>query len=288
MCSYQKDLKMSDEFYEAFYKFNMTEKWYPLNRKKGAVFTQLNNEPNFFPIWLKHYSKYYDSNDIYVLNHNSTGEFADLLNSESKKGKFNLIPLHNDKWFSSIWMCMNYSLFQRFLLQSYESVLCCDCDEIIDVVPDSLFGNLKNYYENFPTLHVATHGFHVSSDPLNDPPIDIEKPILQQRTKWCYDHFMHKPLLTRVPMDYNIGQHSVNNSEIFIDPNLIMFHLHYIELDWIYEKNNKRKLDNWEQCDIKNNFTAHNYPSEREEKINEFMNLYKKSTEIPQQLRHMI
>ena len=43
--------------------------------REAAIFVQMNNEERFFPLWLKYYQQHFDSCDIYVLDHNSTGEF---------------------------------------------------------------------------------------------------------------------------------------------------------------------------------------------------------------------
>lgn len=276
------------DFYNLFYKFQSQEKWYPLSRKKGAIVTQINNEDKFFPIWLKYYSQFYEPEDIYVLNHNSSGFFLEYLKTESQKGSFNLIPVHHNSWFSSVWMCMNYQLFQRFLLQSYDSVLCCDCDELMTINPFGEYKNFKEYYENFNFAVVAPYGFHIVSNPNIDKPIDSNLPILTQRNKWCYDSFFHKPLLSRVPLDYNNGQHTINNIDCAVDQNLILLHLHYIDVDWIVEKNNNRKIEDWSQIDIEHNFTKHNYPSDRETKVNEFLNLYNNSVPIPDFLLHVV
>jgi hypothetical protein len=81
--------------------------------------------------------------------------------------------------------------------------LASDVDEIITVDPKSRYKDLRDYYEKFIGNVVATQGYHIVSDPENDPPIDISRPILEQRNKMVYDDFLHKPLLSRVKCQYN-------------------------------------------------------------------------------------
>ena len=83
------------------------------DKKPGAVFTHINNEYNFFPLWLKHYSKYYAPEDIYVLAHNSNKDFEDYLLEGVKNKKFNLMPLTLLSWFNSSWNSTNW--FSSFL-----------------------------------------------------------------------------------------------------------------------------------------------------------------------------
>jgi hypothetical protein len=166
-------------------------------------------------------------------------------------------------------------------LQSYNTVLASDVDEIVTVDPKSRYKDLKEYYEKFVGHAVATQGYHIVSDPVNDPPIDISRPILEQRNKMVYDAFLHKPLLSRVRCQYNFGQHNTNNVSYDIDKSLIMLHLHYIDVEWTIEKDNKRSRERWSEFDVANGFSIQNLPCDREEKIKMFQEVYAKSEEMP-------
>ena len=196
-------------------------------KRPGAVLTLLNNEDNFFDIWINHYSKHYDPRDIFVLDHNSTGDFSRKLYEGAREGRYNVIPVHNENWHFNLWMCTTVSLFQWFLLQSYKTVLVCDCDEIIFTDPKSKYSGLREYYENSEGYGVSTCGFHILSDPLNDPPIDPNKKIMAQKKKFCYDGFYCKPLLSTISLQYNFGFHNAENinGKFDIDEDLILIHL---------------------------------------------------------------
>ena len=47
--------------------------------RNAAAFTMVNNETHFLPIWIKHYSKYFEPQDLYVINHNPDEEFSKYL-----------------------------------------------------------------------------------------------------------------------------------------------------------------------------------------------------------------
>ena len=41
-------------------------------KRRKAAFTIVKNEPVMLPIWLSYYSKHFDLQDLYVLDHQST------------------------------------------------------------------------------------------------------------------------------------------------------------------------------------------------------------------------
>ena len=60
-----------------------------------------------------------------------------------------------------------------------------------------------------------------------------------------------------------------------------MLHLHYIDVEWTIEIDNKRSRDRWSEFDIANGFSIQNLPCDREEKIKMFQDVYAKSEEMP-------
>ena len=70
--------------------------------RNAAAFTMVNNETHFLPIWIKHYSKYFESQDLYVINHNPDEEFSKYLETQKKMG-INIINAYNDKLWNEIW-----------------------------------------------------------------------------------------------------------------------------------------------------------------------------------------
>jgi hypothetical protein len=258
------------------------------NRRPGAVFTHVNNEDKFFPIWLKHYSKYYAAEDIYVLAHNSNKEFEDYLLEGVKNKKFNMIPVYNLSWFNSTWVCQNCSMFQWLLLQSYKTILYSDVDEIVFTDPESKWKDLRDYYLNFEHDTAIVKGFHILSDPFRDAPIDINLSITEQRNRYLYDPFLDKPLITTKHVQYNYGIHTTRNLSGPLDDNLIMFHLHCIDIDWTVEKDNKRKIEEWSQDDLRCGFAAQNLPSDKNKKMFDFLAGYLKGRPIPEKYKGII
>ena len=70
----------------------------------------------------------------------------------------------------------------------------------------------------------------------HEPPIDWKKPILKQRRYYALDPRYNKPLLSKVPLTYRPGFHKTYefklNDMIPTDPDLIMFHLRSVDVDF--------------------------------------------------------
>ena len=112
-------------------------------KRERCVFTIMNNEYDFFPIWLNYYSKFFDPQDIYVLDHNSEGEFFEQVQQLSREGKFNLQRVYNYALFDHAWLQSTVCDFQRFLINSYNSTLFIEIDEIVATDPNSQFKNIE-------------------------------------------------------------------------------------------------------------------------------------------------
>ena len=252
------------------------------DRRPGAVFTHVNNEDKLFPIWLKHYSQYYEPEDIYVLAHNSNKDFEQSLLEGVKNKKFNMLPVYNLSWFNTTWLCQNCSMFQWLLLQSYKTVTCSDVDELIFTDPDSKWKSYREYYENFEHDTAVVKGYHIVSDPFRDPPIDLNKKITEQRKRYLYDPFLDKPLITSKHVQYNNGMHTTRNLSGPLENDLILFHLHYIDFNWTIQKDNSRTIENWSSEDLKYGFASQNLPGDINAKKGIFLASFLKGREMPE------
>jgi hypothetical protein len=108
-------------------------------RKRRAALTIVHNEPVFFPLWLDYYSQFFDSEDIYVLDHETTDR------SMARDG-YVRIPVSHET-VDHTWMVRTIEEHQHELLDSYDVVLVTDVDEI--VAPDPQFGTLGDYIDGF-------------------------------------------------------------------------------------------------------------------------------------------
>jgi hypothetical protein len=271
-------------------------------KRERCVFTIMNNEYDFFPIWLNYYSKFFDPQDIYVLDHNSEGEFFEQVQQLSREGKFNLQRVYNYALFDHAWLQSTVCDFQRFLLNSYNSTLFIEIDEIVATDPNSQFKNIGEYMDAFNKSGlkaVRADGYNVVSNPDKDAPIDPNIPILQQRTRYKWDLAYCKPYIASIPLDYINGFHTTISEQIatgerfgikeyLIDKQLITLHLHCIDINWTHQKNHRRSKDKWCTHDWEAGEGFHNKPKTLQSEKDYFLSFYYDSHKIPESLRDIV
>ncbi len=204
--------------------------------KKSAVFTIVKNESFFLPIWLKYFSKHFEQSDIYILDHQSDDGSTDNLS-------VTVVPITNDLYFDHYWLVEQVQNFQHELLKSYDYVLFCESDELI--VPDSRkFSGLQEYIQSFQLDVIAGAGYELIHIPSEEPPIDLEVPILQQRKFWFRNDRYGKPVITRIPLSYELGFHSASECKVR-DENLILLHLHRLDYAYFQERHAWKRKQNF-------------------------------------------
>jgi len=271
-------------------------------KRERCVFTIMNNEYDFFSIWLNYYSKFFDPQDIYVLDHNSDGEFFEQVQQLSREGKFNLQRVYNYALFDHEWLLYTVCDYQKFLLNSYNSTLFTEIDEIVATHPDSQYKNIGEYMDAFiksGLKAVRADGYNVVSNPDKDNPIDQNIPILQQRSRFKWDLSYCKPYISSVPLDYISGFHTTISEmiatgerfgikEYLIDKSLIALHLHFIDINWTHQKNHRRSQDKWCTNDWHNGAGSHNKAKTLESEKEFFFSFYYDSHKIPESLRDIV
>ena len=271
-------------------------------KRDRCVFTIMNNEYEFFPIWLNYYSKFFEPQDIYVLDHNSDGEFFEQVQQLSREGKFNLQRVYNYALFDHDWLRSTVTDYQHFLINSYKSTLFIEIDEIVATQPNSKYKNIGHYMDEFNKSGlkaVRADGFNIVSHPDGDKPLDSNVPILQQRSRYKWDISYCKPYIGSIPLDYTGGFHSTYSEyeatgetfgikEYLIDKDLVAFHLHYIDINWTHQKNHRRSQDKWSTHDWQHGMGYQNKPKTIESEKNLFLSFYYNSDKIPDNLRDIV
>lgn len=211
--------------------------------KKCAVFTMVYNASVFLPIWLGYYSQFLPPEDIYVLDHESTDECC------IKSSGFVHIPVTYPE-FDATWVRDTVQRKQHELLRDYEIVLYSDVDEI--VAPHPSVGTFKDYVDNFQQGYVNCNGYEVFHKKDEEQPLDLSRPVLEQRSYWYPNpKWMNKPLLARIPMDWHWGFHQRLDGKTNVDSNLYLIHLHRMDYDLALARNvarldNPRSKHDWE------------------------------------------
>lgn len=223
------------------------------NKKKNAVFTIVKNEKICLPIWLKYYSKQFEGEDIYVLDHESTdGSVNECL----KDYNFNHIIVKNKFAFDHQWLLDTVKKMQKKLLKSYNYVLFTECDEII--IPNlQKYFDLKDYINKFNKACVKCKGYNIRHLIDEEDPLDLKIPILRQRNYWEDCVWSDKPLLSNKKLNWCMGFHSAPNCSNQ-DLDLMLIHLHFMDLDLLLDKHLARSKLNWNPKDIKKGSGGHN------------------------------
>jgi hypothetical protein len=216
--------------------------------KRRAVVTITHNESLFFPIWLRYYSAYFDSGDIYVLDHDSTD------GSTAGEG-FVRMPISHDT-IDFLWMVDTVQRLQRELLERYDVVLVTDVDEI--VAPDPHWGSLTDYIDRFDEPYVNCLGYELIHLVDREEPFDPSRPVLDQRDYWFANDVYSKPALSMQPLRWQPGFHRVIDGPMRLDPDLYLIHLHRLDYDICQARHRRWAGRTWGQQDLEKGWATHN------------------------------
>ncbi len=213
-------------------------------RRRGAAFTVVQDEAVMLPLWLGYYGRHLPASDLYVLDHNTTDGSTDAIGERCQR-----VPIHWNTSFDHRWLRSTVEAFQRFLLQSYETVLFAEADEFI-VADPRRYAGLADYFSRLERPAARCSGFEVVHQP-GEAPIRFDEPILAQRGWWHASSRYCKRTVSKVPLRWSEGFH-----EEFIgpddppDPALMLVHLHRVDYDWCLERHRSTASRNWSQEDI--------------------------------------
>jgi len=124
---------------------------------------------------------------------------------------------------------------QQELFAEYDLILFADVDEIIVPDPDK-YKDLGEYLEQVDQDVVRSIGYNIIQMEGEDP-IDLSKPILDQRTHWSRDNLYDKYNILTRPQHYTSNHHI--EKEQPVDPDLYLLHLRDIDIDMAKKRNAK-------------------------------------------------
>lgn len=254
-------------------------------KRKCAIFVMVQDEKLFLPIWLKYYSKYFDGDDIYILDHRTTDESVEEC---AGNFKFNQIYLDYPYSFDHPWFQFVARNTQKRLLNFYEYVIFTDIDEII-LADIEKYSGLDEYINKLDKDYVKCKGYELIHLPDEEPPFDINKTVLSQRKYWYHNIYYDKTLLARKPLFWKIGFHQVLKTKQNRDDDLKLIHLHKLDFDYCWNKSLERSKLNWKKSELLKRRGWQNRMTDLEK----FKNYYfgwppkKTITEIPGKLRQI-
>ncbi len=209
-------------------------------RRRAAALTIVHNEPVFLPIWLRFYSHFFAADDIYVLDNDTTDGSTD-------GDGFVRVPVSRGQ-IDMTWMVETVQEFQRELLERYDVVLFSDVDEIVTPMPE--WGSLRDYLDRLDEEFVNPLGYEVLHLRDREPPLDVSRPVLDQRGHWFAHDGYDKPVLATVPMTWVEGFHKSADGRHNYDPDLRLIHLRRMDFDLGYARRQDRAARPWAEADV--------------------------------------
>lgn len=171
---------------------------------KNLAVTRYRDNPERLEAWLRYYSKNFD--DIVVFAFGTRGgEMAQL----NEKYKFVTIldpgtDIYSDSAHQQVWDFINKSY------DEYNWIFYSDIDEL--VVPNPLhWKSLKDFMQTCTQDTMFAEGWEVVMSGSGED-FDWSKSVTSQRNLWVRDvsGSYNKPVLTRVPVSWNLGFHSLD------------------------------------------------------------------------------
>jgi hypothetical protein len=177
-----------------------------------AVVTDAVSAGSYFPAWYAYYGGIFGTESIHI--------FTYLRNRNSFEGikvggLHALADTYNDNDRKDA-----IAALVAELLPTHDLILHVDIDEFL--IPDPIkFRNLSEYLASWSGTHLTAFGFDVIQSP-SEPPLDIRRPILSQRSFAYALTALNKTCVTRVPLKWNRGFHYCSLPPTFGD--LYLFH----------------------------------------------------------------
>ena len=197
-------------------------------RRSRAVFTIVQNEADFLPLWLDYYGRHFDPADVYVLDHDSADG-----STEAIGGLCTVVPVHREKSFDHVWLKSTVEEFQSFLLGSYDAVLFAEADEFVVAEPLRHDG-LAAYVDGLEGPAACCTGYNVVHYPEEEKaPLRFDQPLLRQRRVLASVaqvlQAAHRPDPARV--DDRLPLRVQRSPRWLPDPSLYLIHLHRVDYD---------------------------------------------------------
>jgi hypothetical protein len=210
-----------------------------VRKKRCAVFTLQKNENFHLPLWIKYYEQYFDHEDMYVVDHDSTESetLATLAIFQEMDG--NVRHLKHDLTFDHAWLVNTVHTIQNELLIHYKYVLFTDCDEW--VMPAN--GDLEQFINNATEDVYRCTGYEIIEDDMYRWPL--------------YD----KTLLAKVPVTWVYGYHFAQPN-VEPDPGLFLYHLHRLDFKEAWKKTQRWKASQVDPVALKNGLAWQNFDIE--------------------------
>jgi hypothetical protein len=223
-------------------------------KKKCAVYTIVKNEDYFLPKWIKHFSKYFDKSDIYILDHQSDDDSTSNLD-------VNVTKVINDLAFDHQWLLNTVENYQSVLLEKYECVLFAEVDELLYCTNKPLNEMIDDFLQD-DIKYLTAHGYEIKQH-NGETPISVNDEMMINRNYWFESWMYGKTLLSKVKLNWVWGFHyarvikekymwdennileRIYKNKEGLDYGLNLIHLHRCDFELMYQRHEVRSI--WKQ-----------------------------------------
>lgn len=175
-------------------------------------------------IWIKHYSKIFPTENIYILWKNNKD--FDLFSYVSEN--INVIEINTEQGKHIPESYFNY--FQKEFLKISKVVVFADVDELI------CHSNLPELLQNFEADYLTTTGFEIVQNLEIEDIFNPNIPILQQRNFGTFSNWYDKPIIIRKELFWHPGKHNQDTQKNFVE-GLYLVHLGRIDFEMMIKLN---------------------------------------------------
>lgn len=208
--------------------------------KKIAAITMARNDEFFLSRWIKYYGDEIGTENLYIyLDGTDQKTPRNAGNAHiTKLPHRDMTRAAGDKYRIGL---MN-DLAQR-LLETYDIVIGCDCDEFLVVDPDT-GKSLAEYLSDIQIKNtVSGLGLDVGQNMNIERVLDKNAPLLEQREYALLSTRYTKPVVKNAPVDWGSGFHSISGHNFHIDKNLYLLHFGAVDMKMLEQKAAARGAD---------------------------------------------
>ena len=195
-----------------------------------AIVTMVYNEPDYLPVWAAHYRRAVGAEHCYVIDHGSDD------GSLHASGPLQAAKLPRSP-VDEIWRADIVSRLCNALLDRYQAVAYTDVDELL-VADPRRYSGLVELSTAMPVDVLTAFGANVLHV-AGEAPLDLARPITEQRG-WTRPYStLCKPLLVRRPVRWSAGFHEADAPTRF--DGLYLCHIAYADNDITARRQAKRQ-----------------------------------------------
>ena len=184
-----------------------------------AALTMAYNEPVWAGVWARFYSRQVGAANCFLLDHGSDDGSTDGLG-------IHVEPLARSALDENA-RAATVSAVVAELLRAYDAVVHSDVDELVLADP-TRYRDLLAFADAVPDLVVTAAGLDVQHLPGEEPPLDVQRPIGEQRQWVRFSGAMCKPAFVRRPVRWMPGFHRCDAE--MVPGGLYLLHLRYADL----------------------------------------------------------